>query len=495
MRNYQVTAAIEEEKSLIKAITAEINRLMAMKNSTTSTVRSYRARYRYWKNNVAQNKVLDPALVRLVEQYNDALSALSQFKEIDQNANIPPLLTSLDDLEQTVNGLKQYQLDAISDRLTNVQVNIDKAREAVNQWQQAESNAVIDRRNHELRNAYEDEVAQAKAEYRRQMLEYEQQLEDHQKRTREVVSIQEAADYFNDSIAHGMPILSLVTNTTLRTNTEAINALATTLLEQYRYSDETLGSDYSDDSIFQFAGVNWDGLQELYSDGNLATVKQELERGIAKTTERWKQDIETTQMAKVQELEVSKPKKPQMRVIDQPSYLSSEEYAPISLPSFGQPIENAARLAQKAISDDLLAEMDNYLTGPYKATEEHVDEINSLAERMGNDCPKLVFEDSRFNNVKLLHLLDDLESNFASFGSQRNSIKGQNAIEKLKNSVASLGSARNYADLEDASEQFSRSSNLMIMWLTSNWWQNGGKPEGDVHPWKGKYARRLKKPR
>ncbi len=497
MRNYQVTAAIEEEKNLIKAITAEINHLMAMKNGITSTVRSYRARYRYWRNNIMQDKAMDSNLVRLIKEYNTNLASLNQIKEIDQDTDIPPLLTFLDALEQAVNELKQYQIDGINDQISNVQANINETRRIINKLQQSEDSIDIKRHNQDLRNAYEDEVAQAKVEYHRQMVEYEKQLEDYQKRAKEVVSIQEAADYFNDSIAHGTPIFSLVTRTTLRINIGAISELATALLDQYWYSNETLENDYGDDGIFQFSGINWEGLQELYNDGNLATVKQKLERGITKTTERWKYDIETTQVAKVQELETSKPKEPQMREINKPSYLSEEnrKSTSTSLPRLGQFIGNGTQFAQQVISGKLLSEMDSYLTGPYKITEEHVKEINDLAERMGNNCPRLVFEDNSFNNTKLLHLLDNLEDNFSSFGSQRNSSKGQDAIERLKNSVDGLEDAKNYTDLKDASEQFSLSSSLMIMWLTSNWWQNGGKPEGDAHPWKGKYARRLKKPR
>ncbi len=89
MRNYQVTAAIEEEKNLIKAITAEINHLMAMKNGITSTVRSYRARYRYWRNNIMQDKAMDSNLVRLIKEYNTNLASLNQIKEIDQDTDIP----------------------------------------------------------------------------------------------------------------------------------------------------------------------------------------------------------------------------------------------------------------------------------------------------------------------------------------------------------------------------------------------------------------------
>ena len=71
LKNYQVTAAIEEEKNLIKAITAEINNLMAKKNSSTATVRSYRGRYRYWRNNVGPSEKLSPDLLHLVKEYND----------------------------------------------------------------------------------------------------------------------------------------------------------------------------------------------------------------------------------------------------------------------------------------------------------------------------------------------------------------------------------------------------------------------------------------
>lgn len=496
MKNYQVTAAIEEEKNLIKAITAEINNLMAKKNSSTATVRSYRGRYRYWRNNVGPSEKLSPDLLHLVKEYNANLAVLNRVKELNEETAIPPLLVSLDRLEQCVEQLKSFEMEALNDQLTGVQSKIDGIRQAVLSFQQSETNEDTIRHNEVLRRAYEDEVTQAKALYQQQMAEYEQQLEEYHKQAEEVMSIQEAVEYFNASIAHGSKILSLAADTKLRIDRNAISDLATTLLNQYEYSNETLENDYASDSIFQFAGLNWDGLQELYSEGNRPSVKHEMELGITRTAERWQNDIETIQLERVQELESKKPQEPQAPVVEESKYLpENRDKRPISLPTVGQPVESMAKMAQNAVREDLLSEMNDYLTGPYKTTVEHVDKINAIAEKLGNECPKIVFEDNRFSNTKLVHLLDGLESNFGSFGSQRNSAKGRNAIEKLKDSTNQLRNAKNYTDLEDASEYFSRSSNLMIMWLTSNWWQNGGKPEGEAHPWKGKYARRLTKPR
>lgn len=482
MKNYQVTAAIEEEKRLIKDITAEISRLMTLKNSKSSTVRSYRARYRYWRNNVATKRVVNSKLDNLIKRYNADLAAIGRFNKAIQKTDIAPLLASLDGLEQDLNSIKQFEIDPVNDQVTHVQANIDEIRAMISDFQRSNSISL-----------YEDELVQAKAEYQQKMAEYEKRLEDYQNRAKEVMSVQEAVDYFNASIAHGIRILSLTSPTTLRINSDAIIDLATTLLNQYEYSEETLESEYASDSIFQYADLNWDGLQELYSDGNQATLKHELERGIEKTTNRWKRDIETEQVALIEELEASKPKKPQIKEVEKPRHQAFS--IPTSLLKVGEPIENTTEMVQIAVSAEFLVEMDTYLTGPYKTTEEHTDEINALAERIGNGCPKLMFEDDRFSNTKLSRLLNDLEDNFSSFGSQRNSAKGRNAIASLKDSVEQLRQAKSYESLEDAGEQFSRSSNLMIMWLTSNWWQNGGKPEGDAHPWKGKYARRLTKPR
>ncbi|MCC4369901.1 hypothetical protein LMB49_00490 [Limosilactobacillus reuteri] len=495
MKNYQVTAAIEEEKNLIKAITAEINSLMAKKNSSTATIRSYRARYQYWRNNILSSRKLSLDLLHLVKEYNDNLAALNRVKELNEETSIPSLSATLDNLEQCIERLKNFEI-VEDDQLTDVLYQIENVRQTVLKFKKAETNEEIIRYNETLRNAYEDEVAQSNAKYQQQLAEYEQRLVDYQKQAKKVMNIQESIDYFNNSVAHGSRVLGLVTDTKLRIDRNAISDLTTSLLTQYEYSNETLENAYGSDSIFQFADLNWDGLQELYSEGNSSIVKHEMELGIMRTTERWRNDIETIQVERVQKIESNKPTKPQRQVVEKPKYLPEKgDKLPVFMPTIGQPIENVAKIVKGSFIDELLSEMDTYLTGPYQETAEHRDKINEIAEKLGNGCPRIVFEDDSFSNDKLVRLLTNLEDNFSSFGSQRNSAKGREVIDGLKDSANQLKNARNYTDLEDASRSFSHESNLMIMWLTSNWWQNGGKPEGEVHPWKGKYARRLTKPR
>ena len=49
---YQVTKSLAAEKAAIKRVTAEIQKLTARKNASTTAIRSWRFKYMAWKNRV-----------------------------------------------------------------------------------------------------------------------------------------------------------------------------------------------------------------------------------------------------------------------------------------------------------------------------------------------------------------------------------------------------------------------------------------------------------
>ena len=79
------------------------------------------------------------------------------------------------------------------------------------------------------------------------------------------------------------------------------------------------------------------------------------------------------------------------------------------------------------------------------------------------------------------------------FGGQRNSGHGEGIVADFKDSVNQLENASDYQTLKELSSKFDVTSTSLMVWLNSNWWQNGGTPTGNAHAWHGGNAIKLKR--
>lgn len=185
------------------------------------------------------------------------------------------------------------------------------------------------------------------------------------------------------------------------------------------------------------------------------------------------------------------PEKPQLKVIEhakkpvEPEKVAKpKEVEPIELPAFTEVITYTPSLPENMVDEKMVAELDGYATGSYDNTRGHFEELNSIAERIGAGCPKIAIVDTTFSTNGLLSSLSELEGAISSFGGQRNSQIGDRIISRLKAAESELKSAGNFEEFQSASRRFDTASTSLLAWVSMNWWQEGGKPSGNAHPWK-----------
>lgn len=506
MKNYQVSIAIEEEKRLIRAVTASLNELKERENSTTTTIRSYRARYRYWRKNTdLENMQTDCFFVRrAVLDYNIMLKALFDYGKVDENTNLSPILKCLDSLQSALGNLVKYEPYIAYEELLEQRKNIEKAKTLLirYQWQKEarerliEENKRIDEYNEKLRQDYNEDRNTRQKILKSKMDEYENDMNKYKKRLKLLQDVQDTVNYFNNNVAK-VEMLQVSSDLKVGVIEDNIQILTKDLINKLLSSNYQFDDLFVNNTVFEYADINWDAVWEQYYEGNLRNVQQTLKDGIKRTANRWLRDIETQLLDKVRTLPSVAPIKPHNRVLSKPSYLQKNDVPSIRLLELPlwHPIAEKTKNESSVALEKLVQTLDEYSSGSYENTKDNAEEINRMADVIGENCPKIYFQDTSFKNSKLVRLLNDLENNFAEFGSQRNSAKGRTVIENFKSSVEELKNVRNYSELKVASENFNLTSTAIIAWLLSNWWQNGGKPAGDAHLWKGKYARKLKRPK
>lgn len=185
------------------------------------------------------------------------------------------------------------------------------------------------------------------------------------------------------------------------------------------------------------------------------------------------------------------PEKPQLKVIEQvkkptePEKVAKpREVEPIELPAFTEVITYTPSLPENVVDEKLVAELDEYATGSYSNTRGHFEEINGLAEKIGVGCPKIMIVSTNYASRGLVSALNELESALAMFGAQKNSQTGATIVRNFRTASNELKAASNFDEFEAASQRFDILSTRLIAWISSNWWQFGGKPSGNAHPWK-----------
>lgn len=185
------------------------------------------------------------------------------------------------------------------------------------------------------------------------------------------------------------------------------------------------------------------------------------------------------------------PEKPQLKVIEQvkkptePEKVAKpREVEPIELPAFTEVITYTPSLPESVVDEKLIVELDEYATGSYSNTRGHFEEINGLAEKIGVGCPKIMIVSTNYASRRLVSALNELESALAMFGAQKNSQTGATIVRNFRTASNELKAASNFDEFEVASQRFDILSTRLIAWISSNWWQFGGKPSGNAHPWK-----------
>lgn len=293
----------------------------------------------------------------------------------------------------------------------------------------------------------------------------------------------------------------------LRPTSSGVDTVAGTIITSYRnYRDRmgldrffelgliaTLGNPGFSTAIAEAESGDLDGAQkeitrvlsvalEQYLDGEngkqeLVQARQAGEPEEPKEPERVDRPVE--------------PEKPQLKVIEQvkkptePEKVAKpREVEPIELPAFTEVITYTPSLPESVVDEKLVVELDEYATGSYSNTRGHFEEINGLAEKIGVGCPKIMIVSTNYASRGLVSALNELESALAMFGAQKNSQTGATIVRNFRTASNELKAASNFDEFEAASQRFDILSTRLIAWISSNWWQFGGKPSGNAHPWK-----------
>lgn len=293
----------------------------------------------------------------------------------------------------------------------------------------------------------------------------------------------------------------------LRPTSSGVDTVAGTIITSYRnYRDRmgldrffelgliaTLGNPDFSTAIAEAESGDLDGAQkeitrvlsvalEQYLDGEngkqeLVQARQAGEPEEPKEPERVDRPVE--------------PEKPQLKVIEQvkkptePEKVAKpREVEPIELPAFTEVITYTPSLPENVVDEKLVVELDEYATGSYSNTRGHFEEINGLAEKIGVGCPKIMIVSTNYASRGLVSALNELESALAMFGAQKNSQTGATIVRNFRTASNELKAASNFDEFEAASQRFDILSTRLIAWISSNWWQFGGKPSGNAHPWK-----------
>lgn len=158
------------------------------------------------------------------------------------------------------------------------------------------------------------------------------------------------------------------------------------------------------------------------------------------------------------------------------------DYTPPRLgPKPTAPAWPALRPAKGGLTDDLISlleQMDAYAYGGYTATYEHVAQINELAAVIGHECPTLELVGDDLDLSALHSYLGEVESAWGGFaqGGAGNSQEGQTVINQFKDAVAVAKQARTLDELTAAKAELSTAIDRLYIWVTDRWYQFGGRP-------------------
>lgn len=130
----------------------------------------------------------------------------------------------------------------------------------------------------------------------------------------------------------------------------------------------------------------------------------------------------------------------------------------------------------------LLDEMEKYARGPYDAARGHLDDINSLVQKIGYECPYIdIPADSAQENAQtaVLSDIESLKTVMDTFGQQDHGGKRTALIEPLRESLDALLGPYSKRTQKRHIEQFRAYASALSTWVRLAWVQFGGTPKGE----------------
>lgn len=361
---------------------------------------------------------------------------------------------------------------------------------------------------------YQEQDKRYKA-YQSALKDFENKMDDYNIRKGElqgdIEELEETAKSLNET-DYGVKLAVVDTeNLKIRPTSEGANTLAAAVVASYRNFQDRLGLErYFEGNLFSALG-NPDFSEAIAAanGGDLDGAQREIARVVNLALQKHLNDINNFEifvedregfannpLVKPKEPEpVSRPvepEKPKLRPVEhnkkpmKPENVDRpKEIEPIEVPSFAGKMIDYKPVALDDFADKkLVEELSGYATGSYSNTRGHFEEINGLAEKIGVGCPKIMIVSTNYASRGLVSALNELESALAMFGAQKNSQTGATIVRSFRTASNELKAASNFDEFEAASQRFDILSTRLIAWISSNWWQFGGKPSGNAHPWK-----------
>ena len=552
---YQVTKSLAAEKAAIKRVTAEIQKLTARKNASTTAIRSWRFKYMAWKNRVTivDRKKSEDEIVtqtRTIRAYNREAGKLATWHSLAaDDKTLSRKSQKIGLLRRHLAHLQSFEINEIADTIANAEAKLGQYEQAIEQMKRAEDrrreqeaayedNKKLQQKYKQELAAYEDaeKVAQrVQGENEDLQAQYKQDLKAYRQRVEQYREYQKAVDKFDDDMDdflaaedkreelvdklqgvaarlnqndYSIKIADVdEEKLELRPTSSGIDAVAGAIMTSYKNYQNSMGLDRFLELglIATLGSPNFSTAIAEANGGDLDGAKKEITRVLSVALEQYLDDkneeqelVQARQAGEPVEPkepeQVSRPvepEKPQLKVIEhakkpvEPEKVAKpKEVEPIELPAFTEVITYTPSLSENMVDEKMVAELDGYATGSYDNTRGHFEELNSIAERIGAGCPKITIVDTTFSANDLISSLSELEGAISSFGGQRNSQIGDRIISRLKAAESELKSASNFEEFQSASRRFDTASTSLLAWVSMNWWQEGGKPSGNAHPWK-----------
>lgn len=465
--------AVTQELAYARKAWQELERLTTRPRQRQRAVQSWRFRYyafkRRLKREVEQDTARDQeAQARVVavqaqlESYLDGTRALRMPRDVEQ---------AQAQLEDALGALRS----AVSERLIaedSAQVVEQVAQRAQAQLEdRAQEIADHRARGRELDRAYQDAMAQYKAEQEKVQRGLDAQAEyDTALESRVADGMVEVAGGVAkqlDSMGYDQLGLDVYTDEVDTDENILYSFVESAWVDPTWWRDaqaavDDLGIDPRD----------YDGSEELYRDllralrARASELESELARAKDKLTEKVKAEMGPRPKADTGTLE-----EPQRA-----------DYMPPRLgPKPTTPAWPALRPAKGGLSDDLVSlldQMDAYAYGAYTATYEHVTQIADLAAVIGHECPTLELVGDDLDLSALHSYLGEVESVWGGFaqGGAGNSQEGQAVISRFKDAVLAAQQARTLDELTAAKAELSTAIDRLYIWVTDRWYQFGGRP-------------------
>lgn len=552
---YQVTKSLAAEKAAIKRVTAEIQKLTARKNASTTAIRSWRFKYMAWKSRVTivDRKKSEDEIVtqtRTIRAYNREAGKLATWHSLAaDDKTLSRKSQKIGLLRRHLAHLQSFEINEIADTIANAEAKLGQYEQAIEQMKRAEDrrreqeaayedNKKLQQKYKQELAAYEDaeKVAQrVQGENEDLQAQYKQDLKTYRQRVEQYREYQKAVDEFDDDMDdflaaedkreelvdklqgvaarlnqndYSIKIADVdEEKLELRPTSSGIDTVAGAIMTSYKNYRNSMGLDRFLELglIATLGNPDFSTAIAEANSGDLDGAKKEITRVLSVALGQYLDDKNRKQEL-VQARQVGEPvepkepeqvdrpvepEKPQLKVIEhakkptEPEKIAKpKEVEPIELPAFTEVISYTPSLPENMVDEKMVAELDGYATGSYDNTRGHFEELNSIAERIGAGCPKIAIVDTTFSTNGLLSSLSELEGAISSFGGQRNSQIGDRIISRLKAAESELKSAGNFEEFQSASRRFDTASTSLLAWVSMNWWQEGGKPSGNAHPWK-----------